>query len=279
MKRTLILLLGLGFMMGWVGEARSQQQAAIPKAALMLAHHEHDDQQKVKMFEAMVNEERRLRQAGATGIREGNSFLFESRVGDIGYLVPSQAVMVYRVVDEWNCILSVYIASDTNNYANDNRTRRALVWLEDYSTADIFAGDRIWLVGRFKIVDAENVDDLTDIGGQENQREMKIRVIRLLSQDEIKNPTVYEAREAKEKLKKAELAGDEKAIDKAMRRAWTINGTREWAIFDGERNGQVSLRFSKIHPTKRIVEEIVKTYAIGVLSKEDRAWVEEMKKN
>ena len=272
MKRTLIILLCLGFLACLAGEARSQQQAALPKASLMLSHHEYDDQQKVKMFQAMVDEERRLRTTTATGLREGNSFVFESRIGDIGYLVPGQAVNVFRVIDEWNSILSVYGTSDANS-------RRVFVWLEDYPTADLFAGDRVWLVGRFKVVDSENVEDMVDFGGKENQREMKVRVIRLLSQDEVKNPTVYEAREAKEKLKKAELAEDEKEIDKAMRRAWTINGTREWAIFDGERNGQVTLRFSRIHPTKRIVEETVKTVAVGVLSKEDRAWVEEMKKN
>ena len=281
MKRILILFLGLGFMACLVGEAVATVGETV---ATIIVHPEYkySTQQKANLLQEAKAE---------AGRRNFNNLARETTppylAGNISFIPPTDYVSVFRVVDEWNCILSVICFS---RGANSSRPNRIFIWLEDYPTADLFTDDVVWVFGKFRIIDGEHVEgmpgmaaepsypDRPGFGDIENLREMKIRVVRLMSPDELKNPTVYEAREAKERVKAAELAGDESAKDKALRRPWTINGNREWATFDGVKGGQVSLRFSRIHPTKRVVEETVTMYPMAAFSKEDKAWLNEITK-
>ena len=271
MKKVLILFVGLGFLVGLAGEA----------VAAVIVHPEYNAQQKAKMLQAWKAEAERIQKLDST-VREKIT-IPQYRVGDISFISPVWSVSVFRVVDEWNCILGVSHHTSSANYG-------IFIWLEDYPTEDLFTDDRVYVLGRFKVIDGGNVggmpgkttmkysDSLPGFGDMENPRDMKIRVIRLLSPEELKNPAANVALEAKEKAKRAELAGDASEKDKALRKPWAIDGKREWAIFDGVRGGQVVLRFSRIHPTKRVVEETVRMYPIKALTKGDQAWVEAMMK-
>lgn len=272
MKRTMILLLWLGFVMTWGGEARGTQY---------LAHSENDAKQRAQLYQTLKNEETKLKNNRTW--YEAAAFIENACVGDLGYILPNRAVTVYQVVDDWNCILCVHYAAHElggDQYRRSDaemKVWKTFVWLEGYYTKDIFAGDRVYVVGKVKIVDEKSVEKLAEHGGEESQREMKIRVIRLPSQDELKNPGVYEARRTFGKLKKAEAAGDEKEIDKAYTRLWTISGKRTWAVFDSIKGGNVVLRIPTFDPAEEAVDT-EKIVALKLLSKDDQAWIEEMKK-
>lgn len=272
MKRTLVLLLWLGFVTACGGVARGAQY---------LAHSENDEKQKAQLFQALSNEESKFIK-NRTWLKAA-AFIENACVGDLGYILPAQPVTVYQVVDDWNCVLCIHYTTDYlsgTSYRKPYSTLeiwKTFVWLEGHYTKDIFAGDRVYVVGKVKVVDEKNVEKLADYIGEENQREMKIRVITLPSQDELKNPGVYEARRTFGKLKKAEATGDEKEIDKAYTRLWTINGKRTWAIFDSINGGDVVLRIPAFDPAGEI-SDTVKNVALKSLSKDDQAWIAEMKK-
>jgi hypothetical protein len=276
MKKTLILLLGLALLVCLAGGA----------VAEIIAHPKYSAPQKATMLQAVQAELKRLNSLDPNGkLIKDTIAIPQYRVGDISSLSPAWGVSVFRVIDEWNCILSVSHSASSN-------TSKIFVWLEDYSTADLFTDDVVQVLGKFRVVEGEHVTGMpakarivssstsgtTSFSDTENPREMKIRVVRLLSPDEVKNPIAYEALEAKEKARRAEAAGNEDAKDKALRRPWTIGGNREWAIFDGVRGGQVVLRFTRVHPGTRDLEYVVKTHPMKSLSKEDQVWVEEMMK-